>query len=834
MRLSIGRGHTSGTGLAIDGSRKNRDEAAFVTYGFGWRRMSLLLALVLVVGSVGVLLGSTKPAGADTTVFQSGQVFASVGNSTVNVYDPSSGNLLDSLVDNTDEPYTVGTAFNSQGDLFVADDLAGDISEFAPDGTPLPTFATGLSNPISMVFDNQGNMYVGQQTTPYIAEFAPDGTRLADIGPLQTELYGDDWIDLSSDECTFSYTSEGTDIFTYNKCTSTQGPTFNKVPFPSVDPSTGLSVNAFQLKILANGDVLVADSNAILELDSTGNLVQTYPCSGLPNCSGQLFALSVDPSGTSFWTADSASGAIYQINIATGALMQTIQTHEGLLFGLSVAGNLEVATPPQTTSTVPSTLTIQPVTGNFSTPTPVSAVLTNPSTSEPIVNEPVTFTLNGNSSESCTADTDSTGTATCDLTANEPSSTYTLNASFPGDTTTSEPIGSVSSSSTFTVNPDTSSLSYTGPTTGVNGQPITLTGTLTTDTPSSGTSLPTKVVTFTVGSGSTAQSCNAVTDANGDVSCAIPSLDQPLTNVTITSTFTGDNYDTPATVSTPATVTEPTVLTVNTATSDYSDATTVSGVLTDANTNAPIADEPVSFTLNGTETCKGTTDPTGTASCSITPGEPAATYTLVGSFGDDSRLPLQLTSSTGSANFVVTLEETELTYTGGTVAQNGAATDRLGRADIGRGRHPARRPTRDLHAGERLACADLHRHDDLDRLGHVHHRSGQPAAGPDPRHRHVHGDRLLPAGERQFHGQPPRGHDAVGQPGFGHLQRADDRHRHPGQHLHQPARDQRAGDVDVERVADLHRDDQRQRCRLVHGHAHRTTGDVFAHRLLRW
>ena len=115
-----------------------------------------------------------------------------------------------------------------------------------------------------MVFDNQGNMYVGQQTTPYIAEFAPDGTRLTDIGPLQTELYGDDWIDLSSDQCTFYYTSEGTDILSYNKCTNTQGPNFNKVAFPSVDPSTGLSVNAFQLKILENGDVLVADSDAIL------------------------------------------------------------------------------------------------------------------------------------------------------------------------------------------------------------------------------------------------------------------------------------------------------------------------------------------------------------------------------------------------------------------------------------------------------------------------------------------------------------------------------------------------------------------------------------------
>ncbi len=514
-----------------------------------------------------------------------------------------------------------------------------------------------------MVFDNQGNLYVGQQSTPYIAEFAPDGTRLANIGPLATERLGDDWIDLASDECTFYYTTEGTDILRYNKCTNTQLPNFNQQPLPGN--------NAFQVTILQNGDVLVADSGAIYMLDQNGNVIQTYSCSDIPDCGGQLFAVVVDPSGTSFWTADSFSGNIWQINMATGQVMQEINTPTAYLYGLSVDGEITAAAPPQTSTTVPSSLSIQPVTGNFSTPTPVSAVLTNPDTSQPIVNEPVTFTLNGDSSQSCTATTDSTGTATCDITATEPSSTYTLTASFPGDTTTSAPIGSDTTSSTFTVNPDTSSLTYTGPTTGVNGQPITLTGTLTTDTPTPNYPLPTKVVTFTVGSGSTAQSCNAVTDANGDVSCTISSLDQPQTDVTISSTFSGDTYDTSSTVSTPATVTEPTVLTVNPGTSDYSDQTTVSGVLDDANTNLPIPNEPVTFTLNGTETCTATTDATGTASCPITPGEPAATYTLSGSFGGDTSQPLQLTGSTGSANFVVTLEETELTYTGGTVAQNG-------------------------------------------------------------------------------------------------------------------------------------------------------------------
>ena len=104
-------------------------------------------------------------------------------------------------------------------------------------------------------------------------------------------------------------------------------------------------------------------------------------------------------------------------------------------------------------------------------------------------------------------------------------------------------------------------------------------------------------------------------------------------------------------------VTEPTTLMVNPATSDYSDSTTVSGVLTDSVTNAPIAGEPVTLKLNGTETCTATTDATGTASCTITPGEPAATYTLTGTFGGAATLPLNLMAASGSANFVVTLEE---------------------------------------------------------------------------------------------------------------------------------------------------------------------------------
>jgi hypothetical protein len=656
MRLSI---------ASVPGERRGAARAGESTTGLlvaSRRHMAALMAMLILVATVGVMLASSARA---DTVFQSGQVFASVGFSEADVYDAGSANQIASLVDNTNSQYTAGSAFDANGNFYVADGSTGDISEYSPSGAPLPTFATGLANPEALVFDSSGNLYVGQVRSPYIAEFSPSGQRLADIGPLTTELYGDDWIDLSSDQCTFYYTSERSDIMRYNKCTNTQLPNFNQAPLPG--PA------AFELRILPNGQVLVADSSAVVLLDATGSVVTTYSCASLPGCQGQLYALALDPSGTSFWVGDAYSGLVWKVQIANqpqdnlvaGQVLQTIDTQAAYLYGLSVEGEVTAATSQTTVAATPTSLAVLPVTGNFSSPTPVSAVLTDSATDTPISGEQVTFTLNG--TENCTATTDSNGIATCVITPGEPSSSYTLTASFSGDSSQSTPIGSDSTSSAFTVNPDTSSLTYTGPTTAVNGSPITLSGTLTSSTPTSGTPLPNDVVTFTIGS----QSCSGTTDGSGNASCTIPSVNQTVSSVPITTSFAGDVYDTSASTSTPATVTEPTTLTVQSATSDYADATTVSGVLTDTLTTTPIVGEPVTLKLNNTESCTGTTDPTGTATCSITPGEAAATYPLTGSFGGDSTRPLQLMASNGSANFVVTLEQTALSYTGAVTAQNG-------------------------------------------------------------------------------------------------------------------------------------------------------------------
>jgi uncharacterized repeat protein (TIGR01451 family) len=95
-------------------------------------------------------------------------------------------------------------------------------------------------------------------------------------------------------------------------------------------------------------------------------------------------------------------------------------------------------------------------------------------------------------------------------------------------------------------------------------------------------------------------------------------------------------------------------------TSHFHDVADVSARLTDTNTTSPIASRTVTFTLNGAETCSGTTDTSGIAACQITPNEFAGPYTLSVAFAGDSTYKR---SSTATA-FSVTKEETTTTYTG--------------------------------------------------------------------------------------------------------------------------------------------------------------------------
>ncbi|HET7034476.1 MAG TPA: Ig-like domain repeat protein [Thermomicrobiaceae bacterium] len=105
----------------------------------------------------------------------------------------------------------------------------------------------------------------------------------------------------------------------------------------------------------------------------------------------------------------------------------------------------------------------------------------------------------------------------------------------------------------------------------------------------------------------------------------------------------------------------PTTLVYHTVTTgDFGDVASVSATLTDVHNN-PVANEPVTITLNGSESCQANTDTNGVAACSITPGElPGGSYQITASFAGDAT---HLGSDATPVAFDVTKEETATVFT---------------------------------------------------------------------------------------------------------------------------------------------------------------------------
>lgn len=268
--------------------------------------------------------------------FMTGDIFASVSSGLVNWYR-ADGSFVQAL--NTGlGGFTTGSASDADGNLYVTDFSVNNVSKFDTSGTLLGTFGSGYNAaPESILFDATGNVFVGQADgTHHVLQFNAAGTLLNTFAPA-IEDRGTDWIDLAADQHTLYYTSEGTTIKRFDTATNTQ----------LADFATGFTGKAaYALRILSDGGVLVADTQRVLRLDSAGTVIQTYtPTNG----TGTLFALNLDPDGTSFWTGDADTGILYKVNISTGAVEQTLNTGAGgnALFGVSVFREITAATVPE-------------------------------------------------------------------------------------------------------------------------------------------------------------------------------------------------------------------------------------------------------------------------------------------------------------------------------------------------------------------------------------------------------------------------------------------------------------------------------------------------------
>lgn len=296
---------------------------------------------------------SNAQAAACSSPYVKGDVFASVGSSTVNVYTPT-GTLVCSLNDASGTQYTTGSAFDPTGNFYVTNFGSGTVSKFDNTGNLVnSSFMSSSNTPESIVIASSGpyagSSFVGGPGAAVINQFnTATGALTTSYSVLGGNgTGGTDWTELQSGTgSNILYDGEGTKILSYNLATLTQNPDFTS-------PATEASLDhIFAFRVIPSGtdagDVLLANSIDAVLLDTAGDIITTYT---LPGNGGGDFSLNLDPNGTDFWTGDFATGTMWEVNIATGAIDSSFLTcGSGCLYGVSVFGERTVVNTPEPAS----------------------------------------------------------------------------------------------------------------------------------------------------------------------------------------------------------------------------------------------------------------------------------------------------------------------------------------------------------------------------------------------------------------------------------------------------------------------------------------------------
>jgi hypothetical protein len=207
---------------------------------------------------------------------------------------------------------------------------------------------------------------------------------------------------------------------------------------------------------------------------------------------------------------------------------------------------------------------------------------------------------------------------------------YTVFASSVGQLVTGAPLNYFNS---FVVASTPTTLTYTGATSADFHDPANLSARLTL----SGTSSPVagQTVTFTIGT----QSCTGVTNASGVASCTIV-LNQIPGPYTVTASFAGSGLFQASSASAPFTITKEETTTTYTGPKVIANGvnTTFSAVLKEDGV-VPVPGRTITITLGTgatTQTCNGTTDASGTATCTILVNQPLGAGTVAANFAGDA------------------------------------------------------------------------------------------------------------------------------------------------------------------------------------------------------
>jgi len=264
---------------------------------------------------------ATAPS-AFSAAFSVGDVFASIGGGIVEVR--SQNGTFVATLNTTLGGYTTGSTFDQAGNFYVTGFSSNVVSKFDSTGTLVNSnWAGGIAFNESIVFNAAGDAYIGNAGSNSVRKVNSSGTTLFDYTGMGSNT---DWIDLASDQTTLFYSDESGTIRRWDLVSNTPLSNF------------AVAGDSFYAKrVRPNGDLMAAaGSGNVYRYNSAGVLQQTYAI-GI----GSVFALNLDPDGTSFWTGSTGGTTVRQVRISDGSILQSWDTSGGQLFGLAVLGEVQ-------------------------------------------------------------------------------------------------------------------------------------------------------------------------------------------------------------------------------------------------------------------------------------------------------------------------------------------------------------------------------------------------------------------------------------------------------------------------------------------------------------
>ena len=413
-----------------------------------------------------------------------------------------------------------------------------------------------------------------------------------------------------------------------------EGATFAGAGLPGVSSTLGLSCIA---------STSTAQLGTLVKL--TGELVNVANPGGIP--------ISLVDSGANPQTATiSADGG----GVASFSLAGSKAGSETVVLTADVGGQTLTSNPCDVTwqGTSPGVLTdTGPTSGDFGDNVTLSAHLVD-GMGGAITSAAVVFDLG---TQSCTGTSDSSGDASCDLTIDQPPGPVTVTATYTDQTG-----WYATDSAGFTITPEETVLTYTGP----NGldyhDQATVSATLTSD---DNVPIGNQPVAFTLHS---TETCSGVTAADGTVSCNLTS-DELAGADTLAITYIGDAaYQATGTNPTvPVQLEETSLRIISAATLGVGHTVVLAKLLEDSDATMPLIGKTVQFTATPTGggspvTGSGTVQVDGVADAEL--ALTTGTYNLEARFTSDG----YYASATDSQSLTVAggQHQAQLTYSGDT------------------------------------------------------------------------------------------------------------------------------------------------------------------------